>query len=83
MKEYPLNLFDSFGLTIIDEVHHISSEVFSNTLFKLVTQYMLGLSATMERKDGTTKVFKMFLGDVVFKGVRAEEHPVIVRGYRI
>ena len=25
MKEYPSTLFDSFGFTIIDEVHHISS----------------------------------------------------------
>ena len=79
MKEYPASIFDSFGLTIIDEVHHISSEVFSNSLFKLVTKYMLGLSATMERKDGTTNVFKLFLGDVIFKGKRDEEHAVIVR----
>jgi len=79
MKEYPASLFESFGLTIIDEVHHISSEVFSNSLFKLVTKYMLGLSATMNRKDGTTKVFKMFLGDVIFKGKREEQHEVIVR----
>lgn len=79
MKEYPASIFESFGLTIIDEVHHISSEVFSNSLFKLVTKYMLGLSATMNRKDGTTKVFKMFLGDIVFKGKRDEERNVIVR----
>jgi superfamily II DNA or RNA helicase len=79
MKEYPASIFESFGLTIIDEVHHISSEVFSNSLFKLVTKNMLGLSATMNRKDGTTKVFKMFLGDVVFKGKRDEERNVIVR----
>lgn len=80
MKEYPSNIFETFGLTIIDEVHHISSEVFSNTLFKLVTKYMLGLSATMNRKDGTTKVFKMFLGEVVFKDKRKQDHAVIVRG---
>ena len=79
MKEYPASLFENFGLTIIDEVHHISSEVFSNSLFKLVTKYMLGLSATMNRKDGTTKVFKMFLGDVIFKGKRDEEREVVVR----
>jgi len=79
MKEYPSSLFENFGLTIIDEVHHISSEVFSNSLFKLVTKYMLGLSATMNRKDGTTKVFKMFLGDVIFKGKRDEEREVVVR----
>jgi superfamily II DNA or RNA helicase len=70
MKEYDDSVFSSFGLTIIDEVHHISSEVFSRSLFKIVTKYMLGLSATMDRKDGTTEVFKQFLGDVVFKGER-------------
>ena len=80
MKEYPSSTFDSFGLTIIDEVHHISSQTFSNALFKIVTKYMLGLSATMNRKDGTTEVFKMFLGEVIFKGKSDEEFDVIVRG---
>jgi len=80
MKDYPSSLFDSFGFTIIDEVHHISSEVFSQALFKLVTKYMLGLSATMNRKDGTTEVFKMFLGDVVYKAERPKDEEVIVRG---
>jgi superfamily II DNA or RNA helicase len=79
MKEYPVSVFESFGFTIIDEVHHISSEVFSNSLFKIVTKYMLGLSATMNRKDGTTKVFKMFLGPVLFKGERDEKREVVVR----
>jgi len=82
MKEYPASTFESFGLTIIDEVHHISSEVFSNSLFKLVTKFMLGLSATMNRKDGTTKVFKMFLGDVIFKGKRDEPMNVIVHAIK-
>ena len=79
MKDYDTDVFASFGLTIIDEVHHISSEVFSRALFKIVTPYMLGLSATMERKDGTTGVFKMFLGEVAFKGDRDEKHDVEVR----
>lgn len=80
MKDYPSTLFDSFGFTIIDEVHHISSEVFSCALFKLVTKYMLGLSATMNRKDGTTRVFKMFLGEVVYKQERSKDEEVVVRG---
>jgi len=78
-KEYPADLFAQFGLTIIDEVHHISSQTFSNSLFKVVTKYMLGLSATMDRKDGTTKVFKMFLGPVIHKVERKNEHEVEVR----
>ena len=79
MKDYPANIFDSFGLTVIDEVHHISSEVFSRALFKIVTKYTIGLSATMDRKDGTTKVFKMFLGDVLYKARRAKDEGVMVR----
>ena len=70
MKEYPPETFRSFGLTIIDETHHIAADVFSNALFKIVTPYMLGLSATMERKDGLSKVFKLFLGDIVYSASR-------------
>ena len=33
-KEYE-NMFDKFGLTIIDEVHHMGAEVFSNALNKI------------------------------------------------
>ena len=50
-KEYPSNAFSSFGITIVDEVHRIGSEQFSRTLFKTITPYMLGISATVERKD--------------------------------
>ena len=79
MKEYPSNTFSEFGLTIIDECHHILAQVFSKALFKIVTKYMLGLSATMERKDGLTKVFKMFIGEVVVKKERPIQDNVIVK----
>jgi superfamily II DNA or RNA helicase len=78
-KDYDYKIFSEFGLTIIDEVHHIASQCFSNSLFKVVTKYMLGLSATMERKDGTTDVFKMFLGDVIHKAERKTDNIVEVR----
>ena len=80
MKEYPASLFKDFGLTIIDECHHIAAEVFSNALFKIVTKYMLGLSATMKRKDGLSRVFKMFIGDVVYKKERESKDIVVVKG---
>lgn len=81
MKEYSESVFSSFGFIVFDEVHHISSEVFSNFLFKVVANHMLGLSATMVRKDGTTPFFKMFLGDVVYKQTEKETYNVIVRAY--
>jgi superfamily II DNA or RNA helicase len=79
MKEYPETLFDSFGLTIVDECHHISSEVFCRSLQKIITRYTLGLSATMQRKDGLTKVFKMFLGEIVYSEERETTDTVLVK----
>ena len=79
MKEYPDTLFSSFGLTIVDECHHISSEVFSRSLQKIITKYTLGLSATMQRKDGLTKVFKMFLGEIVYSEERDTTDKVLVK----
>ena len=66
MKALDPCIFDSFGLTVVDETHHMGAEVFSNALFTIVTKHMLGLSATMKRKDGLTKIFKLFLGEVAY-----------------
>jgi superfamily II DNA or RNA helicase len=79
MKDYADSVFSSFGLLLIDEVHHIGSEVFSCSLFKIVTKYTLGLSATMDRKDGTTYVFKMFLGDILYRMTEKKQRHVQVR----
>jgi superfamily II DNA or RNA helicase len=79
-KEYPENLFDSFGISIYDETHHLGAEVFSRCMMKVSTNYTLGLSGTMQRKDGLTKVFKLFLGDIIHKEkTDTTEHKVIVK----
>ena len=78
MKEYHENTFKSFGLLVCDEVHHLSAEVFVRALQCITTRYTLGLSATMQRKDGLSKVFKMFLGDILHKDKRTNEHEVLV-----
>jgi superfamily II DNA or RNA helicase len=44
-----------------------------------MTRYTLGLSATMQRKDGLTKVFKMFLGDIVYSEERESTDTVLVK----
>ena len=79
MKEYPEDQFEDFGLTIVDEVHHLSAEIFCRALQKAITTYTLGLSATMNRKDGLSKVFKMFLGDIIHKEKREEANSVLVK----
>ncbi len=79
---YDSNLFDCFGLSIYDECHHLSAEVFSNCLNSIVTNYTLGLSGTMTRKDGLTKVFKWFLGPVIHKEHSKKDIPVLVKCVR-
>ncbi len=72
-------MFREYGFTIIDECHHMSAEVFSRAFFKVVTHYTLGLSATIKRKDGLTKIIKWFVGDVVVKKERKGEDKVLVK----
>lgn len=78
-KVYPANTFASFGLTIIDEVHRIGSEQFSRTLLQTVTPYMLGISATVDRKDGLTDVLYHFIGPKIYSENRENDDKVCVR----
>ena len=78
MKEYESNMFETFGFTIIDETHHISSKIFSKALFNVCTKHMLGLSATPIRKDGLTKVLNWFIGDIFYNVQRENQTSVNV-----
>ena len=66
MKEYAPNTFDSIGMVIVDEAHHICARVFSQALLNLCPKYTLGLTATPTRKDGLTNVLYWFLGPEAF-----------------
>jgi superfamily II DNA or RNA helicase len=79
-KTFPQDVYSQFGLTIIDEVHRIGSEEFSKTLLKTITPYMLGISATVERKDKLTKLLYMFIGEKIYSEERSQDDPVCVRG---
>ena len=65
-REYKEGTFDSFGLAIFDECHHLGAEVFFRSMGKVASKYMLGLSATPKRKDGLSKVFEWYIGDIVY-----------------
>lgn len=67
LKDYPPTTFDSIGFVIVDECHHIASEAFSQAIPKVVSKYMLGLSATPERKDKLMYVINWFLGDIIYQ----------------
>lgn len=77
MKTYDPSIFECFGLVVIDEVHRTGTEIFSNALHKVNFKYSLGLSATTTRKDGLSKVFKWFIGDIVYKKKREKENVIV------
>ena len=77
MKEYDKEVFKGFGTLIIDEVHHTSAQVFNKALFKTCFKYTIGLTATLERKDGLSKVFIWHLGDIAYKATQREDKVVV------
>jgi len=62
---------------IVHNCHHIASKTFSSIFYKIQTKYMLGLSATPERKDGLSKVIYWFLGPQIVNIKRESDNPTI------
>jgi superfamily II DNA or RNA helicase len=56
-----------FGTVILDEMHHVSSPTFSKILDTNYCRYKIGLSGTIERKDGKHVVFRDYFGSKLFK----------------
>lgn len=65
--KYPPEVYAPFGMCCFDECHHLGAAVFSKAMDIGRTRYMLGLSATPDRKDGLRKVFDWQLGEVICK----------------
>jgi len=68
MKE----LYDEFGLLILDETHHLPSTIFTEVVTKLNTYYMYGLTATAYRRDGLETLLFQTMGPITSKVDREE-----------
>lgn len=77
IKTYTPEMFDKFGLVIFDEVHRVPSFVFSKSLWKVNTKYMIGLSATPERKDGMENIINVCLGPIIVRIQEQLKTPVV------
>jgi superfamily II DNA or RNA helicase len=78
MRDYDIKIFEDIGFVIIDEVHHTGAQVFCRAFKKLNTPIILGLSATLNRKDGMRKVFEYYIGGSVYSIKNKEYTDVIV-----
>ena len=56
-----------FGTIILDEMHHCSAPTFSRIIDKNCARYKIGLTGTLERKDGRHVVFRDYFGSNVLR----------------
>jgi superfamily II DNA or RNA helicase len=71
-KAYPEELYSAFRTVIFDECHHLPADTFLTVAYKFRARYLIGVTATLRRKDGTEKVFTYALGDVLYTMIRKE-----------
>ena len=58
---------DVFGTLILDEMHHVSSPTFTRLIDASKARYKIGLTGTMQRKDGRHVIFCDYFSSTVFK----------------
>jgi superfamily II DNA or RNA helicase len=75
-----------YGQVIVDECHHLSAFTFEQVMKQVKARYVLGLTATPERKDGHHPIIYMQCGPIRYKlsarsmtAVTPFEHEVVPR----
>jgi superfamily II DNA or RNA helicase len=91
-KEKVNDFVAGYGHIIIDECHHLAAISFERVLSEVKARYLVGLTATPQRRDGRHPITEMQLGPVRFRvdaksqaARRPFEHRLIVRetGFRL
>ncbi|GBE44927.1 type III restriction enzyme, res subunit [bacterium BMS3Bbin11] len=66
-KENVDNIVTNYGQVIIDECHHLPALSFERLLSEVTARYVVGLTATPQRRDGLHPIMHMQIGPVRFK----------------
>lgn len=72
-KDSVADLVAGYGQVIVDECHHLPAVQFERVLREVKARYVVGLTATPQRRDGHHPIAQMQLGPVRFK-VDAKSH---------
>jgi superfamily II DNA or RNA helicase len=59
------SFINSFGIIIVDECHHIPAKTYRDTIAKLPSYYLYGLTATPFRKYNDGKMIFSHLGEII------------------
>ena len=76
-REYPREMYESFGLVVVDEVHRFAAPVFRQSIVKFPAAKRLGVTATPERNDGLEPIFFAHIGHIAAVGESARDNPRI------
>ncbi|HVT59242.1 MAG TPA: DEAD/DEAH box helicase family protein [Thermoanaerobaculia bacterium] len=60
------DVVETYGQVIVDECHHVPAVSFERVLSEVKSRYVLGLTATPQRRDGHHPILDMQLGPVRF-----------------
>jgi len=71
--DVPKTLLSSFGLVIVDECHHLAAATLVHALPLLPARYVVGLSATPDRRDGLEHALYWLSGPASFVYKRLPE----------
>ena len=66
LKNNP-QIVQNYSQIIVDEAHHIPAVTFEQIIQKFCGKYILGLSATPNRKDGMEPILYMQIGEVAYE----------------
>ncbi|MGA7930829.1 MAG: DEAD/DEAH box helicase family protein [Candidatus Sulfotelmatobacter sp.] len=66
-KEGVKDFVADYGQVIVDECHHLSAFTFEQVMKQVKAKYIVGLTATPERKDGHHPIIYMQCGPIRFK----------------
>ena len=81
-RAYPSRYWESVGLVVIDEAHHLAAPTFCQAICKLPACRILALTATPERKDGRENLIYLLAGDTAFRVYRPKDARVTVKFLR-
>jgi superfamily II DNA or RNA helicase len=80
------DVVESYGQVIVDECHHLSAVSYERVVAAAKARYVVGLTATPQRRDGHHPIVEMQLGPVRFAvdgkaqaSQRPFEHRLVVR----
>lgn len=77
-ERYTDDIVSQFGCIVFDECHKLAATTYAQTINLYTCQYMIGLSATVDRRDKMEPVFQAHLGEISYIYKRHDD-PVTVR----